>query len=45
MRKFLGVSLAAGALAVLVGVVVAQEQTRQRDVATRGSKVMPFDLE
>jgi hypothetical protein len=45
MRKFLGVSLAAGALAVLVGVVVAQEQTRQRDVAARGSKVMPFDLE
>lgn len=45
MRKFLGVSLAAGALAVLVSVVVAQEQTRQRDVAARGAKVMPFDLE
>ena len=44
MRKFLSASLAVGAM-ILFATATLPAQTRQGEVAARGAKVMPFDLE
>ena len=44
MRQFLSASLAVGAM-ILFDTAILPAQTRQGEVAARGAKVMPFDLE